>query len=198
MRAISAAASVTTRDLDVVQTDLDQLRARRNNTGREDANDRWAREALEAEERRAREREKSRNLTDFEAVQQKEYLRRLVADARAEIYAHIESREGIHVDVLGETFGKERKKMREQLMQRVDERLEKLRTGPTGPAGAKGDYGARGPEGRAGPAGKPGSQITSWRVDKARYVATPVMSDGTPGPDLELRDLFVQFIRDVK
>jgi hypothetical protein len=33
-----------------------------------------------------------------------------------------------------------------------------------------------------------------WKIDRASYVATPVMSDGCDGPPLELRGLFEQFL----
>ena len=32
------------------------------------------------------------------------------------------------------------------------------------------------------------------RFERARYLATPVMSDGSEGPRLELRGLFEQFV----
>ena len=37
----------------------------------------------------------------------------------------------------------------------------------------------------------------SEAIDRASYVATPVMSDGCDGPSLELRGLFEQFLREV-
>jgi hypothetical protein len=40
--------------------------------------------------------------------------------------------------------------------------------------------GARGPEGRAGPKGEPGSMIASWKIDRARYAALPILEDGAP------------------
>jgi len=45
----------------------------------------------------------------------------------------------------------------------------------------------RGERGAAAPT------IQSWLVDRARYTATPVMSDGSIGPSLALRSLFEQF-----
>jgi hypothetical protein len=59
--------------------------------------------------------------------------------------------------------------------------------GRQGPSGARGLMGLRGERGEAGPA------IKSWQIDRARYVATPIMSDGSTGPALELRPLFEQF-----
>ena len=56
--------------------------------------------------------------------------------------------------------------------------------------GKRGHEGARGEKGDRGP---PAPSIVSWIVDKASYSVTPVLSDGTKGPVLELRPLFVQF-----
>src|SRR5262249_19568767 len=60
--------------------------------------------------------------------------------------------------------------------------------GRRGAAGAKGERAGRGPTGRRG------GPIRDWKIDRARYVATPVMSDGREGPPLELRGLFEQFL----
>jgi hypothetical protein len=35
--------------------------------------------------------------------------------------------------------------------------------------------------------------IQMWRLDRANYIAVPVLSDGREGPPLELRPLFEQF-----
>jgi len=56
--------------------------------------------------------------------------------------------------------------------------------------------GARGERGPKGDPGLSGVTICDWKLDRARYVATPVMSDGREGPPLELRGLFEQFLRD--
>ena len=56
--------------------------------------------------------------------------------------------------------------------------------------GKRGHEGARGEKGDRGP---PAPSIVSWIVDKASYSVTPVLSDGTKGPVLELRPLFAQF-----
>ncbi len=56
--------------------------------------------------------------------------------------------------------------------------------------GKKGD---RGLPGERGPAGPAGPTIQSWQIDFGRYQATPLMSDGSEGPTLELRALFEQF-----
>jgi hypothetical protein len=59
--------------------------------------------------------------------------------------------------------------------------------GKRGPAGEKGERGPR------GDAGASGATIVGWKLDRERYLATPVMSDGSDGPPLELRGLFEQF-----
>jgi hypothetical protein len=64
-----------------------------------------------------------------------------------------------------------------------------------GKRGAAGEKGERGPRGDAGASG---ATICDWKIDRARYVATPVMSDGSDGPPLELRGLFEQFFADVQ
>jgi hypothetical protein len=62
--------------------------------------------------------------------------------------------------------------------------------GKRGVAGEKGERGAKGDPGLSG------ATIRDWKIDRARYVATPVMSDGREGPPLELRGLFEQFLAD--
>jgi hypothetical protein len=47
--------------------------------------------------------------------------------------------------------------------------------------------GLRGERGAAAPT------IRDWEIDRTRYVATPIMSDGSRGSSLELRALFEQF-----
>src|SRR5262249_925907 len=59
--------------------------------------------------------------------------------------------------------------------------------GKSGPRGERGLMGLRGERGEASPA------IRLWELDRARYVATPIMTDGSRGPPLELRGLFEQF-----
>jgi hypothetical protein len=56
-----------------------------------------------------------------------------------------------------------------------------------------GKRGQQGQRGERGPAGAVGPTIESWRIDRERYQATPLMSDGSEGPALELRLLFEQF-----
>src|SRR5262249_37872499 len=62
--------------------------------------------------------------------------------------------------------------------------------------GKRGIAGARGERGERGRTGLSGATIRDWKIDRARYVATPVMSDGSEGPPLELRGLFEQFWAD--
>jgi hypothetical protein len=52
----------------------------------------------------------------------------------------------------------------------------------------------RSPRGPQGDPGLSGATIRDWKIDPARYVAIPVMSDGGEGPPLELRALFEQFL----
>jgi hypothetical protein len=59
--------------------------------------------------------------------------------------------------------------------------------GPRGLQGPAGPKGARGERGMAAPA------IVGWALDRERYLAYPLMSNGRPGPALELRALFEQF-----
>jgi hypothetical protein len=66
-----------------------------------------------------------------------------------------------------------------------------------GSRGGKGETGERGPRGEKGDKGQPGTDaltIVSWMLDRARYRAIPMMSNGKPGPELELRGLFEQFL----
>jgi hypothetical protein len=48
---------------------------------------------------------------------------------------------------------------------------------------------SRGPRGPTGPRGEPAAKIVSWKVNTFRFDAAPVMSDGTEGPPLDLREL---------
>jgi hypothetical protein len=62
-----------------------------------------------------------------------------------------------------------------------------------GSRGNRGESGARGMMGLRGERGAAAPTIQSWMIDRARYTATPMMSDGSIGPSLELRGLFEQF-----
>jgi hypothetical protein len=67
-----------------------------------------------------------------------------------------------------------------------------------GKRGAAGEKGERGPPGPRGDPGLRGATIRDWKIDRARYVATPVMTDGSDGPPLELRELFEQFLLETR
>jgi hypothetical protein len=56
----------------------------------------------------------------------------------------------------------------------------------------KGERGLRGDRGPSGPPGPP-IAIASWVIDRVSFTATPVMTDGSEGPPLELRGLFEQY-----
>ena len=63
--------------------------------------------------------------------------------------------------------------------------------------GSRGDHGPKGERGLTGPRGECGAAaptIRTWEVVRASYAATPIMSDGSKGPPLELRALFEQFL----
>jgi hypothetical protein len=68
--------------------------------------------------------------------------------------------------------------------------------GKRGVAGEKGERGPPGPRGDAGASSS--ATIRDWKIDRARYLATPIMSDGSDGPQLELRGLFEQFFSEVQ
>ena len=53
--------------------------------------------------------------------------------------------------------------------------------------------GERGPKGERGPAGPAAPTIVSWQIDCASFTASPILSDGSEGPPLELRGLFEQY-----
>jgi hypothetical protein len=67
--------------------------------------------------------------------------------------------------------------------------------------GKRGVAGERGPQGELGPAGPPGKdavKLARWTLDRATYTATPVLSDGSCGPPMDLRALFEQFWDEVR
>jgi hypothetical protein len=67
-----------------------------------------------------------------------------------------------------------------------------------GRRGDKGERGERGPKGDIGANGQPAPKLKSWKLDRQRYLATPIMADGGEGPALELRGLFEQFNLETK
>jgi hypothetical protein len=70
--------------------------------------------------------------------------------------------------------------------------------GRDGRDGATGPRGERGERGLIGPRGEPAPTITGWRLDRASYTATPLLSNGQEGAALELRGLFEQFVADAR
>jgi Collagen triple helix repeat (20 copies) len=59
--------------------------------------------------------------------------------------------------------------------------------GKKGPPGARGERGVQ---------GEAGSVIIGWRTDADTYKATPVLSDGSNGPAIELSEIFERFAID--
>jgi hypothetical protein len=64
--------------------------------------------------------------------------------------------------------------------------------------GKRGVAGARGERGPKGDPGLSGVTIRDWKIDRACYLATPIMTDGSEGPPLELRGLFEQFLHETR
>ncbi len=62
--------------------------------------------------------------------------------------------------------------------------------GRPGPPGMRGDRGERGLQGEVGAAAP---VIVGWKIDRATFTASAVLSDGSIAPPLELRSLFEQF-----
>ncbi|WP_245259731.1 hypothetical protein [Methylopila sp. 73B] len=65
-----------------------------------------------------------------------------------------------------------------------------------GRRGEKGPAGERGLQGIAGRDGMPGASIVGWETDLRGYVATPIMSDGSLGPQLEVRVFLERFLEE--
>jgi len=59
--------------------------------------------------------------------------------------------------------------------------------------GARGEKGLRGERGERGLRGEPGLGVVRWLIDRRSFAAKPIMSDGSEGPALDLRELFEQF-----
>jgi hypothetical protein len=69
---------------------------------------------------------------------------------------------------------------------------EDWKSGPVGKRGKDGVPGIRGLP------GEPGASQVGWKVDARAYAITPVMSDGSEGAPLVLRDLFEQFLTETR
>jgi hypothetical protein len=65
-------------------------------------------------------------------------------------------------------------------------------------AGKRGKDGLPGGRGERGLPGEPGASHVGWKVDTRAYAAIPVMSDGSEGAPLVLRDLFEQFLSETR
>jgi hypothetical protein len=65
--------------------------------------------------------------------------------------------------------------------------------GRPGKPGPKGERGDPGKQGERGLTGEPGPTILAWKIDRASYAVTPIMSDNSDVPPLELRGLFEQY-----
>jgi hypothetical protein len=77
-----------------------------------------------------------------------------------------------------------------------EERRNESKRGPVGCQGERGARGERGLQGSRGPAGKPAAappKICAWKLDRERYQASPLMSDGSTGATLDLRPLYEQY-----
>jgi hypothetical protein len=60
--------------------------------------------------------------------------------------------------------------------------------------GNRGERGGPGPRGMVGSRGEPAPLVKAWLVDKTKFTASPVLSDGTIGVALELKGLFQEFL----
>lgn len=69
-----------------------------------------------------------------------------------------------------------------------------LHAGP----GKRGERGERGERGMRGEPGLPGATFSSWEIDRHQYIATPIMSDGTRGAPLPIRELFEAYYTETR
>jgi hypothetical protein len=69
--------------------------------------------------------------------------------------------------------------------------------GHRGEKGASGERGPQGERGQKGESGVSAPAIIEWKLDRAAYEATPILSDGSAGPRLRLHEMFQQFLDDV-
>jgi hypothetical protein len=63
-----------------------------------------------------------------------------------------------------------------------------------GKSGRRGERGEPGPRGIPGKQGEAGPTIAAWKVERAAYLAIPLLSNGQEGPVLDLRELFEQYL----
>jgi hypothetical protein len=66
-----------------------------------------------------------------------------------------------------------------------------------GKPGMKGPPGERGERGEKGDPGAAAPTILAWKIDRVNYLVTPLMSDGSEVPPIEMRALFEQFVNEV-
>jgi hypothetical protein len=74
---------------------------------------------------------------------------------------------------------------------------DKAKRGPKGRQGERDARGERGLPGEQGPAGKPAADrpvITAFKVDVEHYKVIGYLSDGQPGPVLDLHPFFQRFL----
>jgi Collagen triple helix repeat (20 copies) len=62
-----------------------------------------------------------------------------------------------------------------------------------GKPGIKGPPGERGQRGEKGDPGAAAPTILAWKIDRVNYLITPIMSDASEVPAIEMRGLFEQF-----
>jgi hypothetical protein len=60
--------------------------------------------------------------------------------------------------------------------------------------GSRGERGGRGPRGMSGGRGEPAPAIKGWLINKAKFTASPILTNGSVGAPLELRALFQEFL----
>ena len=112
-------------------------------------------------------------------------LKAKIAEARHEIRelngALVEARHEI----------RELKLIQESL--RISTRGESGRDGARGVPGRDGQRGEIGPAGPAGPRGEAAPRLATWTLDTDRFVATPVMGDGSVAAPLDLMAFFQSY-----
>jgi hypothetical protein len=67
------------------------------------------------------------------------------------------------------------------------------KAGPNAPRGKPGERGERGATGPRGEKGDPAREVLHWEIDRSTYSIVPILTDGSKGPPLEVRELFEQF-----